>query len=367
MFGLLFALASAASVTPVRHDHLDTIRLVSWQPSDVICAGAVVAPLRMEIPATVVVRSVDPAPMAQPIYHFRIDVFGRPLSIRPESPLADDGPVSSDDFEPALAGSRFPTAQSRTECTVHYMPRQSPIRTASIGQLAAVPPDGDLTFDEFTEALRRPGDTCATRPAPRNVTYPPIDTLPDISGHVGRVLVRFDVDANGATTGVELLYNNGTAELASMVLQATRESRFAPAARHGCVAGFRVPVRQPLAPPPAPSHDLFLDPKHRCPSNASQLVHVEDVPFPEPFRRRNIEGWAEMRFDIAADGTIENLETVRAEPAAAFGEQAKIVLIAGHGDPTPNGYVGCVTRIRFKLDDSEPAGVTGGKPDTIGH
>lgn len=362
----VLAAALAAAPAPPHKYHLDTIRLVTWQASDVVCGAETVKPVRMEVPAAVIVRGAEAIEPAEPIYRFRIDAHGRPLSIR-----ADDASVfymrtASDDFEPALAGSLFPTAQGKASCTVRYAAHTTPLRDATAQQLLAIPPDGDLTFDEFSEVLRRPEDTCATLPTPRNLAYPAFDQLPDMMGHLGGALVRYDVDASGATTGIELLASNAPAEATPIVLQALRDSRYAPGAKHGCLAGYRIPPRETLKPPPSPQDDPFLDPKHRCPRAGSKLVHVEDVPFPVPFQRRNIEGWALIRFDVATDGSLENLETVRAEPAAEFGDQAKGVLLAGHADPTPVRLIGCISKIRFALDDNAPMGVTGGKPDNPG-
>lgn len=363
MIELFLAAALATAAAPAHHYHLDTIGLVSWQASDVVCGSETVKPVRMEIPAAAIVRGTDPVEAAEPVYHFRIDTYGRPLSIRADEASVFYMRTVSDDFEPALAGSRFPTAQAKASCIVRYVPHQTPLRDATAEQLLAIPPDGDLTADEFSELLRRPGDTCATLPTPRNLAYPPLDQLPDVMGHLGGALVRYDVDATGATGGVEMLANSGPAELGPMVVQAIKESRYAAGAKHGCIAGFRVPPRGTLRPPPVPRDDPYLDPKHRCPREGSKLVHVEDVPFPVPFQRRNIEGWGMIRFDVATDGSLENLETVLAEPAAAFGEQAKGVLLAGHADPVPTRLIGCIAKIRFALDDNAPLGVTGGKPD----
>ncbi len=363
MIELFLAAAMAGAPAPAHHYHLDTIRLVSWQASDVVCGAETVKPVRMEIPVADIARGDDPDVAFEVVYHFRIDPYGRPLSIRPDEASADLVHATIDDFEPALAGSRFPTAQPKTSCTVHYSAHQIPLREATAEQLLSIPVDGSLAMDEFGELLRRPADTCATHPIPRVLAFPAIDLLPDILGHLGAALARYDVDATGATGGVEMLANSGPAELGPMVVQAIKESRYAAGAKHGCIAGFRVPPRGTLRPPPVPRDDPYLDPKHRCPREGSKLVHVEDVPFPVPFQRRNIEGWGMIRFDVATDGSLENLETVLAEPAAAFGEQAKGVLLAGHADPVPTRLIGCIAKIRFALDDNAPLGVTGGKPD----
>lgn len=366
MIGLFLAMAAATAPAPAHHYHIDTIRLVSWQPSDVVCGTETVKPVRMEIPAAAILRGDDPDGPSALVYHFRIDPYGRPLSIRADDASAAFANPAIDDFEPALAGSRFPTAQPRASCTVHYSAHQVPLRDATAEQLLTIPAEGSLAMDEFGELLRRPEDTCVTHPIPRVLAFPAVDLLPDILGHLGGALVRYDVDATGATGGIEILASNGPAELASMVVQAIRESHFAPGAKHGCIGGYRVPARGTLRPPPIPRDDPYLDPKHRCPREGSRLVHVEDVPFPVPFQRRNIEGWGMIRFDVATDGSLENLETVLAEPAAAFGEQAKGVLMAGHADPTPTRLVGCIAKIRFALDDNAPLGVTGGKPEVPG-
>ncbi len=368
MIAWISAMALAAAPAQPHRYHLDTIRLLSWTPSEVTCGADTVKPVRMEIPAAIIQRADEPGDAANPTYHFRIDAYGRALSIHPDDAQVFYGQLVTDDFEPALAGSRFPVAQPKASCTVRYVSHTSPLRDATIDQLLAIPPDAGLSMDEFLEVLRRPEDTCGTAPSPRTVAYPPFDQLPDVAGHLGGALLRYDVDATGATTAVELLGSNGPPELGPMVLQAVKDSRYAPGAKHGCITGFRVPPRETLKPPQAPADDPFLDPKHRCPRNGSRLVHVEDVPFPPPFQRRNIEGWGMIRFDVAPDGSLENLETVRAEPAAEFGEQAKSVLLAGHADPTPTRLIGCIAKIRFALDDNAPLGVTGGKPDNpVGH
>jgi TonB family protein len=74
--------------------------------------------------------------------------------------------------------------------------------------------------------------------------------------------------------------------------------------------------------------------------------------FPEPYRRRAIEGWAVVTYDVAPWGEINNIQVKASQPSADFGAQAVTVLRSARVKPGP-GAVGCVERVRFVMESDQ--------------
>ena len=70
---------------------------------------------------------------------------------------------------------------------------------------------------------------------------------------------------------------------------------------------------------------------------------------PEPFRRRAVEGFARLSYDVAPWGGLGNIHVLTSEPAAAFGEEVKAVLLAAHAPVSSTGAHGCIQPVRFQL------------------
>ena len=70
---------------------------------------------------------------------------------------------------------------------------------------------------------------------------------------------------------------------------------------------------------------------------------------PEVFRRRGIEGWAVIAFDLAPWGAVGNAKVVAAEPAAEFGEAAQRIVFGSATAPSKQGYTNCIVRVRYAM------------------
>ncbi|RZM34116.1 MAG: energy transducer TonB, partial [Sphingomonas sp.] len=71
--------------------------------------------------------------------------------------------------------------------------------------------------------------------------------------------------------------------------------------------------------------------------------------FPEAYRRRSIEGWAIVTYDLAPWGEPGNIHAVAAEPSADFGAQAEAVVRGARLPASDRGATGCVDRVIFKI------------------
>jgi TonB family protein len=71
--------------------------------------------------------------------------------------------------------------------------------------------------------------------------------------------------------------------------------------------------------------------------------------FPENFRRRSIEGWAVIRYDVAPWGQTGNVRVAEAQPAAGFGDAARSIVQLSTRRPSAYGYTGCLELVRFVL------------------
>jgi protein TonB len=80
--------------------------------------------------------------------------------------------------------------------------------------------------------------------------------------------------------------------------------------------------------------------------------------YPIQARQKRIEGWVDVRFTVAADGSVRDPVVVKAEPASIF-DRAAVQAVRGWKynpkvqDGRPVERPGVVVRIRFTLDQLE--------------
>ena len=101
--------------------------------------------------------------------------------------------------------------------------------------------------------------------------------------------------------------------------------------------------------PAEPDLERFRSEGAVCPASKSARDQMPALVFPEPFRRRSIEGWAIVRYDVAPWGETGNVSAVAAEPASAFGQEAVRIVQQARLAPSPQGYSGCLDLVRFVL------------------
>lgn len=337
--------------------------LVEWTPGDLHCKGGETRAERLENPFPVALG----LPAGPVRLRFALDADGRPHGIVAEPKDKDEARIyryfsPQLDLEPALAGSRFSAGAAGRTCTIQFNPTRIPLTQTTISQrFDWLTSQEGTEFDIAQKAFfRLEGNTCNDRLRPRVIHFPPLDVIPAPDGHLGKALLQFDVDAEGVPANLTVRFSTLTPEGTAAALEAQRASRFAPKALKNCLAAAWQPPPGTIAAPAPLDPQPFILSDARCPANPNSLLHVAEVPFPEGFQRRNIEGWSIVRFDIEPDGRVVNAMAALSEPAQAFGVQAERVVDAARADASADGYTGCVTRIVFKLDDDTPEGVWNG-------
>ncbi len=284
---------------------------------------------------------------------FTIDKRGRAVTIRREPVL----PVGlyyqfgdTSDLEASLAGSQFVPSAPQEACRVTYSPVITPIAEADDRLIARAisAPSAQMARSMVQQKLIEAGSTClATNPEPRTIVYPDLSKRKVAPGKFDLFAYRFDIDAAGTPANITSILADGQSESDAEVRRALGASRFAPDARKGCISAGGGPSIEPLLLPERPPLKSFAVKSANCPFPATKLLRVASVPFPEAFRRRNIEGWAVIRFDVAPWGAVGNARVAAAEPAETFGREALQLVQRSKMDATSTGFSGCIATVRF--------------------
>ena len=182
---------------------------------------------------------------------------------------------------------------------------------------------------------------------------PLLSAFPDFSRIAGTpgvkewTLVGYDIDRAGKPTNVHVAGSNGDPALEKEAVAAMRRWKFTGGARTGCAYPYhRNPVT--LAPPAIPDEAPFRPAGATCeePRNWTRPLALQ---FPENYRRRMIEGWAIVRYDVAPWGAVGNVKVLESQPSEDFGKQATIML-QNAALPPSRGMTGCVDRVRYVFD-----------------
>ena len=335
----LFPAAPTTAAEPSR-------RMLAWMPGEVRCAGKPVPATLWRRPYAGLFYGGD---MPQPVtFRFRIDTSGRALSI------ARDGTrfaMLSDDIGPSLAASRFPTGDALRDCTVTYAPRiTAPAETPTPDLISYTlnPTNGSLPQEGWA-AIFPAAATCddEPRPAPLVQAYPDSDRVPGTPGVRDWTMFSYDLDARGRPVKVQVLTGTGNRALDTAGARALRRSRYTGGPRTGC----RFPFRKPPAIMPAPAipETTTLGPLQPPPACAADWVSKPPLRYPDPYRRRSIEGWAVIAFDVAPWGGTGNVRVLASEPAAEFGESAAALIRDARRPASATGITGCVERVRYVM------------------
>lgn len=322
--------------------------LISWTPGEVRCAGAVVR-------GGVVRRPLGNLsynqPGAKPVsYRFAIDASGRPMSLAREGA----GSPFGHDVAPALAASRFREGDARQDCTVTYTPRAWEMNLAPIADLVSytISPTSTPLPREGWERIRA-GGKCWEAPAPQALlrAYPDFRQIPGTPGVKDWVLVGYDSDRNGVPANMRTAHTTGNAALDAAAAKAVGDSRFTGGARTGCLYPYwKVAAKLPA--PPVPDEDSYRSGDQGCavkPKWKGRPVLV----FPEAWRRRSIEGWAIVSYDVAPWGSVGNVKVLASQPAEDFGRQAISIVQSGRADASQQGAAGCIETVRFVMGRGE--------------
>lgn len=359
LFALALPLPSAVTVPPppiviAPSPAPARASLLSWTPGDANCAGTAASLVRVERPwlQRVYPNSAKYAPVS---FSFDIDASGRPLAIRKGNAATPYG--IADDLGPALAVTRFRPGQAKTGCTIVYSPELTAIDDAPLSALMAysanqvsgpLPPEAWKRI--FATGSCR-GDSAAGL---RNRAFPNFRAIPAEPGVRDWSMVGYDVGQDGASIHVETLASSGNAALDQASRAATAETRYWSGAFTGCRFSYWRAAGT-LPAPPAPQEEAFRPADATCPERRDWATPPV-LRFPEPYRRRAIEGWAVVTYDVAPWGEINNVQVKASQPSADFGAQAVVVLRSAKVKPGV-GAVGCVERVRFVMepDNAETA------------
>jgi len=206
-----------------------------------------------------------------------------------------------------------------------------------------------------TARLRPAGSTCGSTTAlrPLVLAYPDARKVVLRPGGLAQSTIAFDVDPAGKPIDVRVLASNDAAHGAE-VMRAINASRFVQGPAKGCVMGSAQRGQASTEPPPRPSPDTFRRAEDTCGQVKPNMTFAIKPAFPLAFRKRGVEGWAIVRYDVTPWGDPGNIEVVAAEPAAMFGEIAKQVVRSGKAEAGATGATGCIAPVTFRLADGDP-------------
>lgn len=320
--------------------------LVTWTPGEIRCRGTRLVPQLLERPLASLAWGTDPS--GAPItYAFDIDSSGRTLNIRRTG--KESRGYGSGEIAPALAASRFAAGQGYTDCSVAYTASQQSVETAPIGDLTAYSINaiaGPLPRGAWDRLYA--GSTCRDERALglKARVFPDFKAVPATPGVRDWSLIGYDIDENGVTTNVRTIDGTGNAALDRASEQAVAETRYYKGGVQGCRYPYwRTPA--PLPAPPAPDEKDFQPAGSTCPDDHGWTVRPNLV-FAETYRRRAIEGWAIVTYDVAPWGEIANIQVAASQPSEDFGKQAVAVLRSAKAE-TRQGHVGCVEKVKFVM------------------
>jgi len=321
--------------------------LIRWIPGEVRCEGAVVSAQMIRRPWNSL-SWAPRTPQDSVTLRFAIDASGRPISITRQG--TGYAPLS-EDVAPAFTASRFAAGAPHSECSVTYTPGGSPLAEADPVELMAYtmhPMSGVLPRAGWDRIRTGTGD-CLTTPYPAPLVrhFPDFQAIPATPGAPDWSMVRYDLDKGGRPVGAAILAGTGNAALDKASLVAVNASRFTKGARTGCLYPFRrAPATLPAPDMPAMIRDTKMP--GNCPEDHGWATPPR-LFFAEAYRRRSIEGWAVVAYDVAPWGEIGNLKVIAAQPSSDFGEQAISVLRTARFPAGGQGYTGCVDRVRFRI------------------
>lgn len=347
---LLFAfLPAALPAPPVSSPSAYSQQMLSWSPGEIRCDGAAIAG-EVQRPA-VDVATVDPQRVKPIIYRFAIDGTGRTHSIARAT-----GNISSfgQDIGPALAASRFAAGMPRANCEISYTPQFASLAQAPLADLAA--------YSIFPTGARLPKagwgrfaavGNCRDKPRPVALmrARPDFSKLMTTPGARDWSLVAYDTDADGRPLNVQVAHGTGNEELDAAAVEAIRASRFTGGARTGCLYPYWLGAGK-VAAPERPTKRALRPADAVCPAKI-EWVSRPTTYYPPAYRKRAIEGWAVVSFDVAPWGDVGNVKLLAAQPSDDFGGQAISIVRSGRVAPSAQGASGCVETVNFLMPERE--------------
>lgn len=343
---------------PIVATGVDTVvsrqAIADFIPGEVMCEGSAVRPVFAPAPLLSGMYSNAMTPPAPVRIKFRIDADGRALGIgQPQGSTGFYGGTS--DLAPTLATWRFAPGRAQAGCSITFTPRLTSVADAPpalLHRFFALPHEGSVVDRQVSQRILAGAASCfrPKPPAVRNRAFPAFEDIAQPPGTSSYAMVGFDIDASGKPVRTRILSSDGNAALDAASVKAVQGSRFAPGARTGCNYPYHRRQNTPIAAPAAPDKDMFRKPGSTCNEQGNWALPPR-LTFPEPFRRRAIEGWAIIGYDVAPWGATGNVTVLASEPAAAFGDAARSIVQQAKRPVSQIGATGCVDRVLFKLPD----------------
>lgn len=333
-------------------------RLITFVPSEIVCGTSSIVPIRTEKPMSVVIWAPHKDMPQSYTLSFRIDDAGRPLGIKQQKGNIVYF-VDTSDLAPAFATWKFASDDPRSDCSVTFDVKNDPFESANQSDIhrhvALSTKRRYLDKDLFEQSIPD-GSSCFEPyfPQMRVRVFPRFKQIEQAPGTASYSFVRFDIDESGKPIDIEILSSGGNRELDKAALDSMRETRFQDGPRTGCTYRYYRTPNEPLSPPLIPEYEETAVFGSKC--EASDDWEMTPVlTYPDNFRKRWIEGWAVVRFDVAPWGETGNISVVNAEPSEVFGEEAIKIVNRASKKKSENGYSGCTTRVRFKMPDRQAA------------
>ncbi len=359
MIDMLFAAATAVLVStpappvinipsPVAAAREQSVAVL--KPTDARCADGPLDISAIKRPAVQLFWSRNQATETPIVLSFRIDESGRVLGLKREP----NGYGVLPDLSPSLAASRFPSGKPRNGCSISYSREQTTIADAQTEDLiayslAATPRPPKELFDR----LQPEGSDCyPRRPAVLLQAYPEFDTIAATAGRTDWSMVKFNIDGNGKPVAIGIHATSGNKALDKASIDAIAKSRYAKGAKKGCLYPYWR-AAGPVAAPASPETEAYRSGEGKCPAEVEWKSKPALV-YPDNFRRRAVEGWAIVAFDVAPWGATGNVKLVAAEPAAEFGEAALNIVRGATVVSSEQGYSGCFEKIRYVMNPKRP-------------
>ncbi|UIJ44089.1 energy transducer TonB [Sphingomonas cannabina] len=281
--------------------------LQRWTAGDVRCGDLAIPAAQLRRPYSALLWG-ETKPTSQ-TYRFRIDADGRPLSI---THVGSSWAPGAEDLAPSLAASRLDIAGAQGACEVTYTADAVPLAEAPVGDLISyslAPLNGKLP-EAGWDRIRPAGADCARAPRPRWLVAvsPDYARLPAAPGARDWTLLSYDLDAQGRPKRIAKMSGNGNAALDRAATEALSQSRQTEGPRRGCLRPY-VRAATRLAAPESPGPETLRPKDATCPTDGG-WERKPVLTYPRNWRRRSIEGWAIVTFDVAPWGETGNAKAV---------------------------------------------------------
>jgi TonB family protein len=192
---------------------------------------------------------------------------------------------------------------------------------------------------------------------------PDFSKLPKTPGVKDWSMIDYDTDAQGRPVRAIVSHSTGNKALDEASVKAIKESRFTGGARTGCRYPFW--TRAAKLEAPTISDDVAAAPEGATCQRPYPYATAPRLTYPEPYRRRMIEGWAVVSFDVAPWGEIGNVKVVASQPTEEFGTHAVQVIRTAKFNAAPSGVSGCIERVIFKLGADGTKPLEGAEPNPV--